>query len=66
MRKRQKVSLEDYTYLCRREANKQWCYADLVSDHPERVEQAWGLGEQPADFIRWLGEKYDLTPADRW
>ena len=60
------MTLQEFRRRCRIEANKQWCYAELVNDHPERAEQAWQLKETPADFIRWLGEKYDLTPADRW
>jgi hypothetical protein len=59
-------TLENYKRRCRIEANKQWCYAGLVDDHEDRVNQAWGMSEDPADFIRWLGEKFDLTPAERW
>jgi hypothetical protein len=51
---------------CRREANKQWCYEDLISDHEDRVYQAFTMGETPAEFVKWLGEKYDLTPASDW
>jgi hypothetical protein len=47
---------------CKREADKQWRYGDLIKDHPERVVQAFTMGEEPADFVKWLGEKYDLTP----
>ncbi len=48
---------------CRSEAARQWGYADLTSDYADRLEAAFVAGENPADFIRWLGEKYDLTPA---
>ena len=60
------MTYTDYKRRCRVEANRQWCYAGLVEDHPERVRQAWQLREKPATFIQWLGEKYDLTPADKW
>ncbi len=56
----------EYHRDCRHEAHRQWGYADLVHDHPERVDQAFELGETPADFVKWLGEKYDLTPAKEW
>ena len=64
-----------YTYLyvlylnsCRRAADKLWGYADLVKDHEDRVPPAFANDEDPEDFVRWLGEKYDLTPATstRW
>lgn len=53
---------EQFVAECRIEADKQWCYSDLVSDHPEHVEQAMKADEDPAEFIEWLGQKYDLTP----
>jgi hypothetical protein len=53
----------EYLADCGREANKQWGYSELVTDHHERVDQAFELGETPAEFVKWLGEKYDLTPA---
>lgn len=54
--------LDAYKAACRAEAEEQWSYGDLVSDHVERVTQAWDADEDPAEFIKWLGEKYDLTP----
>jgi hypothetical protein len=51
---------------CGREANKQWGYVDLVSDHSEKVQQAFELGEEPKEHVKWLGEKYDLTPRLEW
>ncbi len=27
------------------------------------MRQSFELGETPAEFVKWLGEKYDLTPA---
>lgn len=47
----------------RAEAEKQWGYGDLISDHPEKVTAAMERDEDPAEFIKWLGEKYNLTPA---
>lgn len=58
--------LSDFKRLCRIEANKQWCYAGLIEDHEDRVRQAWEMRESPREFVKWLGEKYDLTPADWW
>lgn len=62
--KKDKAALtpEQFVAECRIEADRQWCYGDLVPDHPERVEEAMKAGEDPAEFIEWLGEKYDLTP----
>jgi len=48
---------------CRMQASRQWCYSDLVTDHEERTAQAFELGEEPKAFVKWLGEKFDLTPA---
>jgi hypothetical protein len=30
------------------------------------MQQAFEMGEKPAEFVKWLGEKYDLTPVDVW
>ncbi|WP_166296874.1 hypothetical protein [Bradyrhizobium sp. 2S1] len=49
---------------CKGEARKQWAYEGLVNDDGgERMRQSFELGETPAEFVKWLGEKYDLTPA---
>lgn len=55
---------ECYLDECRSEGKRQWCYAEFVDDHLERAEQAYNLGETAAEFIKWLGEKYDLTTYD--
>jgi hypothetical protein len=60
------AKLHDFTISCRMEARKQWAYEELISDHPERVEQSFDMGEKPADFVKWLGEKYDLTSVREW
>jgi hypothetical protein len=57
---------QSFVAACRWQANKQWCYGGLVDDHPERVEQAYQLKENPKAFIRWLGEKYDLIDYQVW
>ena len=57
---------------CKEEAERQWAYPDLVTDDcvtrtnyaGSRMQQAFEMGEKPADFVKWLGEKYDLSPAD--
>jgi hypothetical protein len=51
---------------CRLEAARLWAYADLVSDHEDRFHHAFASNEEPENFVLWLGEKYDLTRADRW
>jgi hypothetical protein len=49
---------------CKGEARKQWAYEDLVTDDcGERMRQAFEMGETPPAFVKWLGEKFDLTPA---
>ena len=60
------MTLSEYKRRCRIEANKQWCYAELVTDHADRVRQSWQLKETPAACIKWLGEKYDLIRAEDW
>jgi len=60
------LNFEEYLDECHSEGKRQWCYAELVEDHIGRARQAFDLGENAADFIEWLGEKYDLTPADAW
>lgn len=60
------MTYAEYKRRCRIEANRQWCYPELVQDCEDRVRQAWALKETPREFIQWLGEKYDLIPADRW
>ena len=34
-----------------------------MRDHEDRVHPAFANDEDPEDFVRWLGEKFDLTPA---
>lgn len=48
------------------ECIKQWQYADLVTDHQDRTDAACQEGQDPAEFVRWLGEKYGLTPVSVW
>lgn len=43
----------------KREAKKQWCYEELVTDHEDSIDRT----EAPADWVRRIGEKYNLTPA---
>lgn len=47
----------------RNQAARQWSYADLISENEERAAEAYARGEEAAAFVKWLGEKYDLTPA---
>lgn len=48
------------------ECVKQWQYPDLLSDHQESTDAAYEAGQDPATFVRLLGEKYDLTPVSVW
>jgi hypothetical protein len=57
---------EDFERDCRNEADKQWGYREFPEDHPDRVERAFSDNETPAEFIKWLGEKYDLIPKEEW
>jgi hypothetical protein len=41
-------------------AKKQWAYPELVDDHADSIDRA----EPPADWVKRIGEKYDLTPAE--
>jgi hypothetical protein len=45
---------------CRDEAEEQWCYADLISDHQEAVQRAFEAKEKPAEFVKALGEELEL------
>lgn len=54
---------DEFIRDCKMEASRQWAYADLVTDHEERTEQAFAMGERPSTFVQWLGEKFDLTPV---
>lgn len=47
-------------------ASKLWGYADLLTDHKERTDAAYTSGEDPETFVKFLGEKYELTPASTW
>jgi hypothetical protein len=54
---------DEFIRECKMEASRQWAYADLVTDHEERTEQAFTMGERPSTFVQWLGEKFDLSPV---
>lgn len=51
---------DEFERSCIHEAHRQWAYGDLPLDHEERTESAFVSGDEPAAFIKWLGEKYDL------
>lgn len=51
---------------CRYQAQKQWAYPELLTDHEDQFDQAFEAGEDAAAFVKRLGEKYDLTPASGW
>lgn len=66
--------LTEFVSQCKHEAEKQWAYGALVVDDCKapgdysatRVLQAFQLGEEPAAFAKWLGEKYNLIPREEW
>jgi len=51
---------------CRDEAEKQWNYADLVSDHMDAVQSAFEAKEKPPEFIKSLGEDLELIDFGPW
>jgi hypothetical protein len=56
----QDVIFLHFVWDCERQAEKQWCYRDLISDHDDKVEIAFAAGDEPAAFVKALGEDYDL------
>lgn len=55
--------LDRWLERARIEAKKQWAYAELIADHIDRATKAHEAQQDPAEFVKWLGEKYDLTPV---
>jgi hypothetical protein len=52
---------------CKSQARKQWAYEELVTDDGgDRMRQSFETGEEPRDFVKWLGDKFDLTPKGTW
>ena len=35
-----------------------------VGDDDDRLSRAWRNGEEPEEYVRWVGEKYDLIPLN--
>jgi hypothetical protein len=61
--------LQDYAAWlaeCREEAQKQWCYPELVDDHPAIFEDAFNKGESPTNFVKELGIDFDLISFGPW
>lgn len=58
--------LDRWLERARIEARKQWAYAELIDDHIERAQEAHKAEQDPAEFVKWLGEKYDLIPVGGW
>lgn len=59
---KEEMTADDYIKACRAEAERQWGYGDLVSDHPEHITAAMEAGQTPTEITYELGKKYDLTP----
>ncbi|WFU52247.1 hypothetical protein QA639_21300 [Bradyrhizobium pachyrhizi] len=57
---------DQFIHDCRDEAEEQWKYADLISDHPEAVQNAFEAKEDPAAFVKALGEDLDLIDFGPW
>ena len=62
----EKPVFNDWEAKARAAADRLWRYADLIVDHEEKAMAAYTNGEDPAEFAKWLGEKYGLTPAAEW
>ncbi|WP_439357889.1 hypothetical protein [Bradyrhizobium sp. DASA03007] len=45
---------------CESQAESQWKYRGLVNDHIDSVRNAFEVGEEPAAFIKSLGEELEL------
>ncbi len=56
----------EYRRSCVQEAQRQWGYADLIKDDEDRTYQAFTLGEEPKEFVEWLGNKRDLIDPGPW
>jgi hypothetical protein len=56
----------DWIERARDEAILQWAYEGLIDDFKERCLEAAERGEDPKEFVQWLGEKYGLTPRSEW
>lgn len=46
----------------RRECLKQWAFPELLTENRVLAQDAYEAGENPADFVRKLGDKHGLTP----
>lgn len=61
------MTLDEYAAAIDAEFQKQWgiSWADAWGG-TDRLRQPHEDGEEPADFVRWFGEKYDLIPKSEW
>ncbi|MCP1757791.1 hypothetical protein [Bradyrhizobium elkanii] len=57
---------DNFIQDCRDEAEKQWKYADLISDYPDEVQRAFEAKEKPAEFVKALGEELELIDFGPW
>jgi hypothetical protein len=56
----------EFVRSCRHEAQKQWAYGDLVEDNPPDIDRGFESGDEPAAFIKALGEDLDLIDFGPW
>jgi hypothetical protein len=56
----------EFVRSCRHEAQKQWAYGDLVEDNPPDIDKGFESGDEPAAFIKQLGESLDLIDFGPW
>jgi hypothetical protein len=57
---------DEYFRSCRQEGQKQWAYGDLVEDNPPDIDRGFESGDEPAAFIKTLGEDLDLINFGPW
>jgi hypothetical protein len=48
------------------EAQRLWAYPGLISENPEMADHAFQQGDNPEAFVKALGTKLDLIPAEQW
>lgn len=56
----------DWIAQARRECIKQWQYPDLLTDHQDKTDAAFNEKIEPSEFVKNLGETYDLIPVTSW
>jgi hypothetical protein len=55
---------EQWRKEAKRYSFHRYCYADLIDDFEVSTKQAFSQGENPYDYVDYLGDKYDLDRCD--